>query len=213
MIRLFIILFQLLIFSSLKSQIKALTENGREVQLNDNGTWQYTSTDNDSNNSDSLVTNPISFHTTPGATFLVKSNVFNVGVYLNHNKWIFEPHKSSEVNPEYRFESKLHNGYAMMLTEVTEINLENMKGIALHNAQKAASDAKLTHSEYRIVNNKKVLCLTIKGTLEGIKFVYFGYYYSNPNGTIQIVAYGSENMFKESFKEWEDFLNGFIVIN
>jgi hypothetical protein len=213
MIRLFLILFQVVIFSSLKCQIKALTENGREVQLNDNGTWQYITTDNDSNNSDSIVTNPIYFHTTPGATFLLKSNVFNVGIYLNHNKWIFAPHKSNEVNPEYRFESKFHNGYAMMLTEVTPVDLESMKSIALHNAQKAASDAKVTHSEYRIVNGKKVLCLTIKGTIEGIKFIYFGYYYSNPNGTTQILAYGSENMFKESFKEWEEFLNGFTVIN
>lgn len=188
-----------------------MTENGREVQLNDNGTWQYA--DSISNSSDSLATNPIEFHTTPGATFLVKSNVLNVGIYLNHTKWVFIPHKSGEINPEYKFESKLNNGYAMMLTEITAIDLENMKNIALLNAQKAAPDARITHSEYRMVNKKKVLCLTMKGTLQGIKFVYFGYYYSNQNGTVQLVAFGSEVMFKNSFKEWEDFLNGFTVIN
>ena len=213
MIRLCLILCQLLIFSSIKCQIKALTENGREVQLNNNGTWQYIAADGNSNNPDSLVTNPVNFQTTAGATFLVKSNVLNVGIYLNHGKWIFTPHKSVEVNPEYRFESKLRNGYAMMLTEITPIDLENMKSIALQNAQKAAPDVTITHSEYRMVNNKRVLCLTMKGTLQGIKFVYFGYYYSNSNGTVQIVAYGSEAMFNNSFKEWEEFLNGFTVVN
>jgi hypothetical protein len=213
MTRLFITILLLIIFTSLKAQVKALTENGREVILNDNGTWRYVSPDDDnSNNSETITTNPIEFHTTIGATFLVKSNVMNVGVYLDHNKWTFLPHKSNEVNPEYSFEMKTQHGYAMMLTELTPIEIENMKVIALQNAQKVSPDMKVTHVEYRVVNNKKVLCLTMKGTIQGIKFVYFGYYYSNSNGTVQLIAYGSENMFKDSLNDWQDFLNGFTVI-
>jgi hypothetical protein len=212
--RLAITLSLLVIFTYSKSQVKALTENGREVLLNANGTWQYVSaSDSSTDSSDSISTNPASFHTAAAASFLVKSNVFNVGVFINPKKWVVTPHKSNEVNPEYRFEAKSQNGFAIIMTEPTSVELENMKNIAVINAQKAAPDIKLLHSEYRIVNNNKVLCLTMKGTIQGIKFVYFGYYYSNSNGTVQLLTYGSEKMFKESSKDWEDFLGGFTVIN
>jgi Protein of unknown function (DUF3157) len=214
MIRLLTTLLLLIVFTSSKSQVKALTENGREVLLNEDGTWRYSTNEDDSlSKSEAVTTNPIEFHTTAGASFPVKSSVLNVGVYLDPNKWTFSAHHSNEVNPEYRFVLKSQHGFAMMLTEITPIDLENMKVIALENAKKAAPDTKVTHTEYRTVNNKKVLCLTLRGTLQGIKFIYFGYYYSNSNGTVQLVAYGSENMFKDSIKEWEDFLNGFTVLN
>jgi hypothetical protein len=206
--------FLLFFCSSLKAQVKALTENGREVILNENGTWNYASGDTvKSNHSDSIITNPVIFHKINGATFLVKSNSVNVGVYLDPDKWIFLPHKDNQVNPEYTFQMKSQKGYAMILTEPTPIDIENMKSIALENAQKSAADAVVTHSEYRTVNNNKVLCLTMKATIKGIKFVYFGYYYSNSKGTTQLLSYGSEAMFKESFKDWQDFLNGFSVLN
>jgi Protein of unknown function (DUF3157) len=213
MIRLLTTLLLLTVFTSSKSQVKALTENGREVMLNENGTWRYVSNDDSLDKTETITTNPANFHTTAGATFPVKSNVMNVGVYLDHNKWTFAVHSNNEINPEYRFEMKSQHGYAMMLTEITQIELERMKTIALENAQKAAPDTRITHSEYRIVNNKKILCLTMTGTLQGIKFIYFGYYYSNSHGTVQLVAYGSENMYKDSLKDWEDFLNGFTVLN
>jgi hypothetical protein len=194
-----------------KSQTRALTETGKEVLLFDNGTWKY-SDSGAGNSSDTIAINNKQFSKTPNARYLLKSNIFNVGFYINQNKWTYSPRKENEKNPEYRFSLKNNDGYAMMVTEKTPVSLDNMPQIALENAQDAAPDAKLTLLEYRNVNGKKVLCLQIKGTTQGIKFEHFGYYYSNENGTVQLVCYSSEQQFENLKNEFEDFLNGLTEI-
>src|SRR5205085_9670664 len=89
--RFFLMLCILTISNIAKSQIKALTENGQEVLLFNNGTWKY-SKDSSNNNLasvDSLTTNKKKFLKTSEATFLVKSTIFNVGVFINSAKWTF----------------------------------------------------------------------------------------------------------------------------
>lgn len=195
-------------------QIKALTETGKEVLLLDNGTWKYSndSSNNDATKTDSIAINPHSFSKKPGQTFLVKSNNFNVGVYMNPSKWTFSAHKDNEKTPEYRFSLKSGDGFVMMITETTPISLETMRQIALSNAQKASVDARETQAEYRTVNNKKMLCLTIQGTIKGIKFTYYGYYYSNDNGTIQLISYTSQKLFETLKTEFDIFLNGLVEL-
>jgi len=212
--KLFLLLFFITFSNISTSQIKALTDNGREVTLSYDGTWKYSDNNSDANSitTDSLTTNENMFTKTGQATFLVKSKNLNVGVFMNPSKWTFASHKDNEKTPEYRFNLKSGEGYAMMVTEKTQINLENMRQIALLNAQKASIDVKETSAEYRIVNNKKILCLKFQGTIQGIKFVYFGYYYSNPNGTVQLLSYTSQQYFDSIQKELESFLNGFVEI-
>src|SRR5258708_4975176 len=204
----------ILVLNTVKAQIKALTENGKEVLLFDNGSWKYSqdSSNESTNANDSILVNPAKFSRPAGASFLVKSNVFNVGVYIDPAKWTFSRHKDNEVNPEYRFNSKSEGGYVIMVTEKTPIDLQNMPNIALINAEHASADAKIRSVEYRMVNNKKMLCLQIKGTIQGIKFAYLGYYYSNENGTIQLLSYTTQKLFESSKKGLESFLNGLIEI-
>jgi len=195
------------------AQQKALTENGREVILYENGTWQYTgdSSATTGNSSDSITTNPVKFAKTSKATFAVKSNTVNVGVYINPAIWSFTPHKQNEPIPEYAFYTKSADIYGMLITEKTQIGLENLREIALANAKKASDDVRVTNTEYRTVNNQKVLCLELKGTIKGIKFVYFGYYYSCEGGTVQLLTYTSQQLYASNKKAMEDFLNGFTI--
>lgn len=213
--KLFFILCVLTITISAKAQTRALTDNGREVFLYENGTWKYSqdSTDTKSVSTDSLSINKDKFVKSNQSTFLVKSKVFNVGIYINPTKWTFAAHKENEKNPEYRFSLKSGEGYAMMIAEKTEIDLENMRNIAFINAQKASVDIKETKAEYRIVNNKKIMCLEFKGTIQGIKFVYFGYYFSNSKGTVQLISYSSQQYFESIQKDLENFLNGLVVLD
>ncbi|OKS89221.1 hypothetical protein [Mucilaginibacter polytrichastri] len=152
----FVILFFLLIaVNTSRAQINALTENGRQVVLFDNGTWKYSADSTGGNLTDTIKTNRAKFVKSPYATFLVKSNTVNVGVYINPAKWTFSPHRDNEIVPEYRFSLKSGNGQAMLATEKTPINLKNMRNIALINAQKAAADARITGQEYRITIIKR----------------------------------------------------------
>ncbi|QKJ64892.1 hypothetical protein [Flavobacterium sp. M31R6] len=212
--KIFFMICFLTISNIAKSQTKALTDNGKEVLLFDNGTWTYLQDSSSVNSTsiDSLTLNKNKFTKTSQATFLVKSTSFNVGVFINPSKWAFASHKDNEKTPEYRFSLKSGEGYALMITEKTQVDLENMRQIALLNAQKASFDVKETSAEYRIVNNKKMLCLKFQGTVKGIKLAYFGYYYSNPNGTVQLLGFSSQQYFDSIQKELENFLNGLVEI-
>jgi len=195
------------------AQTKALTENGKEVLLFDDGTWKYSQdSSNSDKKTDSVSTNSHNFYKTSSQSFLVKSNVFNVGLYIDPSKWTYTPHGDNEKSPEYRFSLKTGDAFVMMITEKTPITLDNIREIALINARKASIDAKEESAEYRIVNNKKVLCLKIKGTIKGIKFIYLGYYYYNDNGTIQLVSYTTQQAFNTVQKEMETCLNGLVEI-
>ena len=43
------------------------------------------------------------------------------------SKWTFSSHKDNEKNPEYRFAMKDGDGYVLIITEKTEISLDNMR--------------------------------------------------------------------------------------
>ena len=98
-------------------------------------------------------------------------------------------------------------------SERVEIPLETLRTLALANAQEAAPDARITFEGKRQVNGKELLCLQIKGTIRGVAFTYFGYYYSNNYGSVQIITYTGQNLFEEFQNDFEEFLNGFEVID
>ena len=101
----------------------------------------------------------------------------------------------------------------MIISEKFEIPLETLKSIALETARSAAPDLKIVKEEYRIVNGIKVLLLQMNGTMQGIKFSYYGYYFSNTNGTVQFIAYTSQNLLDGYRKECDILLNGFVETN
>jgi len=214
MLKLFFLSILILSGFSAISQVKATTENGKEVILFDNGTWKL---NNDSTNpavveTDTIKTNPVKFTKTDKSSFLVKSNVSHVGVYINPAKWSFSVHSENETFPEYRFTMRSGNGYAMLITEKIQVEMESTLQRALINAQKAGPDAKIDHAEYRIVNNQKILCAQISCTIKGIRYIYLAYYFSSEYGTSQLLTYTTQKLFKESGNEMEDFLNGFTNV-
>lgn len=193
-----------------QAQQKAVTETGEEVILFEDGTWEY-------QNEDKLLEKEIpinseKFEKDKWSTFLLKSSKLNVGIYLNPKIWSF---KKATDNPEAEYELQLKDGdlYGMVITEKVEIPLATLKSIALENGKAAAPDLKIVKEEYRIVNGLKVLLLQLNGTMQGIKFSYYGYYFSNTNGTVQFVTYTSQNLLDSYKPESEKLLNGFVEIN
>ncbi len=191
------------------AQTKAVTENGDEVILYDNKTWDYS--DKNTKQEKEIKTNNETFNKSKDATFYLKSkNLPEVGIHLNTKKWKFEKSKSEEAS-EYEFELKDKDAYAMIITERIEVPLETLKGIALDNARAIAPDMKIIFQEYRIVNDKKVFCMQMNGTVKGIKVAYLGYYYSYENGSLQFLSYTSQSLYKEFKDELETLLNGLEV--
>ena len=201
----------LLVFSSLnvQSQTNAVTEYGDQVILFDDGTWQYA--DEELNLSSEINENPNPFVKPENSNFLLKSNQFNVGIWLNSKLWKFSKAVDNE-DAEYQIVLKGEDLYGTIISEKVPIPLESLREIALLNARDVAPDTKIDHEEYRNVNGLRVLMLEMSGTISGINFAYKGYYYSNSNGTIQIILYTSKSLIKQYDAQVEDFLNGFVEL-
>jgi len=206
-------LFIILLCSSITivshAQQKAVTEKGDEVILYENGSWKYV---NDLGEKDKVIpTNPKIFKKSNSSTFLLKSAKFDIGVWLDPKKWSFEkPDDNSAA--EYELQLKDEDLYAMMITEKVEIPLETLRGIAIENAQEVAPDLQIVKEEYRVVNGLKVLLMQMNGTMKGIKFSYYGYYFTNSKGTIQFVTYTAQNLLSEYKSVCEEILNGLVEI-
>ena len=56
-------------------------------------------------------------------------------------------------------------------------------------------------------------CMQLNGTIKGIKFTYFGYYYSSDKGSAQFITYTFQSLFKQYKPEMEKLLNGFVQID
>ena len=195
--------------SSINAQQKAVTEVGEQVLLYENGTWKYANQEDEASNT--AYVNPDPFFKSDDASFLLKSTKVDIGVWLDPTEWSFQ--KAAD-NPEAEYELQLKGEdlYGMIIAEKLEIPIENLKEIALENGREAAPDLQVIQEEYRTVNGQKVLFLQLNGTLQGIKFTYYGYYYSSPSGTVQFITYTSQGLLNSYIEDCEKILNGFVKV-
>ena len=196
--------------TQVSAQKKAVTEQGEEVILYEDGTWKFV-------NPDELLiteipTNPAAFKKSEDASFLLKSTRLNLGFYINPKVWSF--HKAVD-NPEAEYELSLKGGdlYGSIITEKIEVPLETLKFIALENGKSIAPDFRVIKEEYRMVNDLKILFLQMDGTMQGIKFSYYGYYYSSPSGTVQFITYTSQNLLDDYRNDCDTLLNGLVELD
>lgn len=205
-----LVLITLQLFFSYRTycQTKAITDEGEEVILYSDKTWKYA---NIKAAYDTRLDTP-SFTKHKDATFLVKSKKVNFGTYINPKKWAFSPSKDQTGTQEYTFNYKKGDAYVISIPERVEYSYELLKKAAIINAQGAAPDAHITREEGRIVNGQYVMVLEIEGTLSGILFKYFGYYYVGEIGSIQLIGFTTAKMFDEYKSEIEELLNGFTLL-
>lgn len=187
--------------------INAITETGDQVLLYENGTWKYL---NDSIVEEKAIpVNDKKFFKDEKANFLVKSTKVDIGVWINPKSWSFVKGTADDVF-EFQFQKKNGDLYGMLISEKIQIPIETLKGVAVENARSAAPDIKVEKEEYRNVNGIEVLMMQMSGTIQGMNLTYYGYYYSNPNGTIQLLTFTGESLFAEYKAEIENFLNGLV---
>jgi len=177
------------------------------VILYDDGTWKYLN--------ESIIENvviPINekeFLKDKQSTFLVKSKNLNIGIWINPKSWSFTKGTENDAF-EFQFQKKGGDLYAVLISEKMQIPIETLKDIAIENAKGVAPDIKVIKEEYRSVNGIQVLMMQMSGTIQGMRFTYYGYYYSNSNGTIQLLTYTGENLFPNYLNDIEEFLNGLV---
>lgn len=191
------------------AQINVITETGDEAILYEDGSWEYL---NDSIIESSKISiNDKEFLKDKNSTFLVKSKKLNVGIWINPKSWSFTKGTDKDAF-EFQFQKKGEDLYAMLISEKLQVPIETLKVIAIENAKSAAPDIRVIKEEYRNVNGIQVLTMQMTATIQGVRFTYYGYYYSNLNGTIQLLTYSGENLFNDYLADIELFINGFVEI-
>ena len=200
----------ILIFAQLlNAQISAVTETGEEVILYEDGTWKFLNDSNSILDDTIIAINKKEFIKDKNSTFLVKSKKLNIGIWINPKSWSFTKGSENDAS-EFKFQKKGGDLYGMLIAEKTQISIENLKNIAVSNAKSVSPDINVIKEEYRKVNGIQVLLLQMSGTIQGFRFTYYGYYYSNANGTIQLLTYSGENLFPQFLGDMEEFLNGLV---
>lgn len=202
------LLLACLIFQNLSAQITAITDEGEEVLLFNDGTWKYKQP-KDREVEDILV-NPEPFTYPESATFMLKSKVTNMAFRLDPKVWKVTT-KNENEDAEYELELRQGDGYAMMITEEIPIPIDNLMEIAIDNAREVAPDIEVVKREYRKVNGLDVLLLHMEGTLTGIPISYYGYYYSNQTGTLQFMTFTAQTVLDKYKSSFEDLLNGLTL--
>ena len=187
--------------------INAITQFGQEVELHDNGTWNYLK----DNSRASFGTNNTLFKKSPNSSFLVKSKIAPVGVWINTSDWKFNNDDNNE-DSEYFFEYQHGDLYGMAIVEELEIPIDNLAKIALENAKYLINDIQVVTQEYRFVNGQKVLFMEFGGSVEGMQITYDGYYYSDSGGTIQLIVFTGTNLINKYKNKIEEFLNGLVSL-
>ena len=205
----FLVLIGLLIsYSFSTAQTSAVTSTGDEVILYEDGTWKYA--DGKLPSEEEIPVNSKKFKKDKSSTFLIESSRVDLGFYINPKKWSFN--KDSDINSEAEYELRLKDGdlYGMIISEKFEMPLTTLRDLAVENGRKVAPDLRIVNEEYRTVNGLKVLWLRMDGSMQGIKFSYYGYYYSGEEGTVQFITYTAQNMLEDYRNDCETLLNGFV---
>ncbi|HZV44349.1 MAG TPA: hypothetical protein VFF90_07715 [Saprospiraceae bacterium] len=189
------------------SQMMGVTDTGDKVVLYSDGRWVYA--ERDTVREEEIPTNSKAFKKSKDADFLLKSQRTETGFWLDPKTWTFTT-PESDAAAEYELDHENGSLYGLVITENLDLSLTALANIALQNAREAAPDIKVTDKEYRMVNGKKVLMMRMVGTIQEIRFSYFGYYYTAPGVSVQYLVYTSETFMEENLTAVEELLNGFV---
>jgi hypothetical protein len=204
--KMLIMIFLFMLCLSIKlvhsQEIKAKTEDGKDVILSHDGTWHYVKVEEPQSLSPDIKPQP--------SKKLIMGKRGTYGIKIDENKWKI-PDVKFNPQAEFCFVHASGNGYVMIIDEDIQMPLETLKNVVIENAKKAAPDLQIIAEEKRTINNNEVLYLKMKGTVQSKPIIYLGYYYSGTAGTIQLTTYAAQDLFDTLESDFIGFLNGFEI--
>ncbi|MEN3334605.1 MAG: hypothetical protein V7641_3970 [Blastocatellia bacterium] len=187
-----------------QSQTRARTDAGREVTLFPDGTWKY------ADEAKPRPTSTLNYEKSATAKAMFQTKKGSFRFWYDETKWrLSRPDTTDEGKAQFRLIGE--DGYAMIIAEGLAMPVDSLKELAIENAKNAASDVKVVKEEKRIVNGKELLFMQLEGTLKGVPFTYYGYYYGGKEGAIQVIAYTGQNLRDKYKDEFTRFLNGLEI--
>ena len=189
------------------SQINAITEDGYQIQLFDDGTWNYV--DTTLNEKRFIKKNDSIFKVPYNSTLNISSSVLDINIMLNDKDWLVNPSVEEDIT-EFLFTHKNAEIFGILIPEKNAIPVENLRNIALINARDNVENLTILEEEYRQVNNLKVLYLCFEGEVEKMKLRYNNYFYSGEDGIAQLITYARKDVAIRNKDAIFKLLNGLI---
>lgn len=140
----------------------------------------------------------------------MKSKKMNSGIYFNPKKWKIVNGGLTSPFIDYVFNNVSDsNLFAILGSENAPVQtLKNIKDLVIASVQRNTDYFRLKESEYRTINNIKVLYMNYVANAKGIDFEYIGNYYLTSEGYSSVTAYTFGNKYEENKVELENFING-----
>jgi len=101
--------------------------------------------------------------------------------------------------------------FARVIAEKVEIPLEKMADVAVENARKLDPNARETQRGYRTVNGRRMLFVEFEATANNLPITYYGHYYSDSSGTVQIIGWTHRTIIDSYRDDIEAFVSGFSI--
>jgi len=211
----------LLLVNGLIAQQRAVTESGDTIFIYDNGTWSFELEDEiiRSLEEGAFMDQPLDIDTilttfshTPNVDkeVIPKSEQFKFK--YNNENWKRVPPADLNEDAEFAFQHRDVDIWAILITEQTEIDVENLLKIAITNMEEnTGTEVGIKKVELLNVNGAEILRGTLHASFSGINFIFDSYYYSDERGTTQFSTWTSEKIWENNQSLIHDFLNGFVV--
>ena len=208
----FLIIFFLFIYLTIFNEEYATTDKGKKVILHNNGTWEYYVEKKLENKEVKKEEVQKEYTKSENLKSELKGSRKAYTIWYDESKWTSSKLKSNDKNIEYKFSNKNNNSEATMIYEKTSIPIDTLKELILFNAKNDGVNVQLLNSEYRNVNNNNLLLIKYSIIIQGYSHVYYGYIFSNKNGSYQFFTKIEASSFNEIKNDMEELING-IVIN
>jgi len=188
---------------SYSQDVYATTDDGKRVILYENGQWIYSPTYDQSKQKDD------NYVKSDGATQYVDARIKTVRIWYNPDIW--NAQKLDDGTAEYQFASKDGGLYARIITEKMKVPKDLMRQVIEMNAKRAAQVFEPIEENEITVNGIRLNRLKVHVKIKDMDLLFLYYYFSDDNGTVQLFAYTSVDIFNKYEEDITEFMNGIMI--
>ena len=203
------------------TQTLAVTEYGDTIYVYDSGRWAYEPNDAllepepEESYLDRQLTIDSSMvaHTTPPNTDKELVSRFGfLTIRYQDSLWQRVPPAQINEDAEFVLKSRTNDMYCLVIVEEIAMSSEAILKLALSNMKNyARTEPTVHHVERRQVNGTEVLSAKYGVHANGMDMTFAAYFYSSDRGTLQFMAWTTDNLYERSAADIEDLLNGLVV--
>jgi len=203
---LYALIFILIVFEGVGfSQTRATTEDGRTVILQKDGTWQLANV-----SKVPPAATKGTYQKPEKATQGFRPKDDPVVAWFDPQIWKRQQSIDEPPN-KFGFIDRSGDVMGIVIVEGFAMSIDSLQNTIIETARNYASDFKVALEENRVVNGKKVLCMRIEETVQGIPVVAYGYYYAGKSSIVQLTTVSPQNRFSKYEVEMTEFLNGLVI--